>query len=115
MSRAEVLRRPVYAHDLASVPTTWEELVTGEGWDRDLTTIRREGVYYQVSNELLDDMIPETDFLAMLTRTPTWAQRAEWLRRESTVQRRTERAWARLRYAVSRRIWPHGDDEPDLR
>lgn len=96
-----------YDHDFQSVPKVYE-------LDDRTPLIRQYGSHVTVSAELLEDA---AGFAEMLFRPPTWADRAERLRYESTIRYRLRRAWNRLRYRLARWVGdpfvgPDGWDGP---
>ena len=97
-------RSPIYAHDFASVPSRWEDLVTPDDWARDTITVQKDSMYVQVSREFAQDYEP-LDWNALL-RTPTWAEREANVRYMWTIRYRLSEAWRQFRRRLSDRLYP---------
>lgn len=97
-------RRAVYAHDFASVPSQFEDLIVGEDWARNTVFVKRETGYLQVSREFIQDA-GSIDWMSMLPE-PKWSERERWAIQEASVRLRLSRAWGRFRERIADRIDP---------
>ena len=105
---------PIYAHEDASIPSSWVDVSSeqyGDVWMRNEVAVRKSDQIFVVSREFLEDYGPEGVF-GILRPTP-WAERAErelyrfrlgyrirsWLRDRSTTIRRS----------IAERIYPERD------
>lgn len=98
-------RKPVYAHDFASVPSQWVDLVVGQDWLADHVSIRKNEAVYHVSKELMEDA--SLFDLARLMRQPSWASQLQWAIEDRRLGRRIRRWWASQRFRLGE--WVAGE------
>jgi hypothetical protein len=90
-------RRAVYAHDFASVPSHWVDVVDENSeWWPDHVLIRKQSQVFAVSREFYEDRLSDEALYALL-RPQTWKEREASERHTLTVAYRVRAWWRGLR------------------
>lgn len=108
-----MIRQPIYAHDFASVPSDFADLIVGTDWASDRVYVRKQYTLYDVSRELLADA-GGFDFEALLRPTP-WSTQLYWAIEDRMPWNVVRRNWRSFRLRTGRRIggWIAGESLRD--